>query len=229
MKRTTRILALMSIVICAIGMTSCLGSDDDNNSNVLTPEEVKGYLMTMNGSYKGKILMDYQVAPYETKTERDSVMEAPVYVSAADTLIRMDFPTHLLAHVITGQPQLKEAVAETEDIPLELRILLTKSNNEKYILFYPIPSHVLKFNVFMDGKTHFVTLTFATTLAHIYNTFYSQGEYVKADGTLAFYILPYAMTLDETTTVSITSSPMLFLGQKLMSVVLHCRHAQAYP
>jgi hypothetical protein len=119
-----------------------------------------------------------------------------------------------LANAISGDEKLKAAVAAAEEQTLDIKLVLVKTDNTQYYGFYPIPQNNFKFNVQFDDETHEVAVTFVSSLYHNYKTFYAEGWFSKETNEIMFYLLPSQVTLDKTTTMYLTTAPMLYVGKK---------------
>lgn len=215
MRTFTKILAMVLISICATSLTSCLGDNDDNNeSNFYTREEAAGILKTMSGYYTGKLYTECMASPLDAEVKKDSVMNLQVRVTANDSIAHFMMPVKLFANAITGNEKVREAVAASESQAIDFQLFLMKSKSNDYYVFLPVPMNKFKFNVFYDGASHEIEVTFASSTIYRYTNIYAQGEYGKTNRTLSFIFLPYQMVLDKTTTVSLVTSPMMYTGTK---------------
>ena len=213
MKKITRFFTLMIVSACACCMTACLGDDQDLESNVYTSAEAAQILRQMKGDYNGTFYIQYVEQTAESGIKRDSVLNVPLRLTDTDSIAHMYFPVKLLAKAISGNDKVKEAVAALDAQAFDIKVVLVKTTSSQYYAYYPVPLDNFTFNVNYEDKTHEVTLTFTSSLYHNYQYYYAQGQYYIADKAIAFYLLPRQMTLDGTTTVSLVSCPMLYVGE----------------
>lgn len=214
MKKITKFFTLMIISVCTCGMTACLGDDQDQESNVYTSTEAAQILKQMRGDYYGTFYIQHIDPTAENGVKGDSVLNVPLRLTDNDSIAHVSFPVKLLANAINGNDKLKEAVAALDALSFKLKVVLVKNSSSQNYVFYPVPLDNFTFNVNYEEETHEVTLAFASSLLHNYHYYYAQGQYSIADKSFAFYLLPKQMTLDGTTSVSLTTCPMFYVGEQ---------------
>ncbi len=212
------LLLVMATTMAFFSMTSCLNDNDDNESTTsLSPEETALYLRQMSGTAQGKTIMFYYAKSQQglDSLAKDSVMNTSISITAADSTARMNFPMKLIAHNIENNEKLKAALEEMDDQTLTARLLPYRTDqNDRLLGFYFLPQDGLSTEVvYADGEKHKLKLSFSSNTIVDGYTFTCIGGYMPSTRALSFYAMPYYLTLDEKSTITLKNSIMLFDGK----------------
>ena len=195
---------LFSILFCcltAVCVTSCLSSDDDNNSSQgLSKAEIAQCFLTVGGNYTGDLLY---LATSADGTERVDTLAGSWYIPTDSTLIINDFPGKVLAESVS-YPALKEALADAPNQMIKCRIGFVETSPIQFL----INPYTLEYQLHYDGDDHKVQIVFYT-----YNT-YSFGYYDATLEQLMMKIIYAALYVDGKETSYLNPSQIIFLSKK---------------
>lgn len=178
MKKFFFALSLMTVM----GLTSCL-SDDDNENQGLTPQEMSQYFNAIRGDYNGKLLFEVN-NPNDPKDYADTLDIA--WRVAADTTVVIDeFPQVVILDRIKDN-ELKEALAAAAPVQLKAQIGFFKSDFVSFLL-YP---YAAVYDIEYQGAMH------KASLAFWFNA-YSYGIYNPLDKLFEMQFVIAGLYLDD--------------------------------
>lgn len=198
MKKITFI-AIVGCIMSAISFTSC-NSDSDNTYNELTAAEIQQCFNATRGTYNGKMI--YAAENKANVADKYDTINIAWSIITDSTMTIYDFPTKALAEKITGNNELKEALANQPDQTLECAISYV---NATPIQFLVGPNN-LKFDLNYGGQSHKVEIRF-------YWNAYSFGQYSSSSkNPMQMQIWAAMLKLDgnETSYGITTSNPAQF-------------------
>lgn len=170
-----------------MGLTSCL-SDDDNENQGLTTQQVSQYFNAIRGNYNGKLL--YEVNnPNDPKDYADT-LDIAWRVDADTTVVIDAFPQVVILDRIKNN-ELKEALAEAAPVQLKAQIGFFKSDLISFLL-YPFAA---VYDIEYQGATH------KASLAFWYNT-YSYGIYNPLSKLFEIQLVIAGLYLDDNSNVN---------------------------
>ena len=170
--------------LAAVGLTSCL-SDDNNENQGMTREEVSQCFTAMRGSYTGKLLFESE----NPNNPNDYVDTLDIDWSVtADTMIVINqFPQATFLEQVQDST-LKAALAEAVPAQLEMDFGFYQATPISFVL-YP---HTINYNIEIDGVAH------KASLAFWFNS-YSYGYYDTTSRVFRMQVIMAALYLDEST------------------------------
>lgn len=196
MKKLINILPLFIIgMLVSLSMTSCIDNDDDTNG--LTENEIKTCIMTMSGSYSGKLYyFNKDIDKTKFPNQTDSIENMTVRFSYPESAFVIEtVPVKLFFKQLKGHDDLKAAADDYgyTDIKVKYVPYYLKSKYIRYYnqpetismnLFYGNVNHDIKIafmqnslGEWFDGQTHFQLFE-----AAIYDGYDSKGQPELLDG-----------------------------------------------
>ena len=113
---------LLAAGMVVMSLASCLGSDDDDEQEVMTPDKYRSYMTEMSGSYSG---MTYYFSQTPDGYKADSVGVSAQILGVGDSLINVtNVPAKLLARCVSDTV-MRKAVEKESDLRLQMKYYIT--------------------------------------------------------------------------------------------------------
>ncbi|MGN0282545.1 MAG: DUF4840 domain-containing protein [Prevotella sp.] len=164
MKKFTFI-AILGCLMAAASLTSC-NSDTDDSYQSLTAEQVQQCFLVTRGSYSGKMV--YNAENKANINDQTDTVSVNWEIINDSTMTIYNFPAQALAENITGNDELKEAIANQAPRSLKCAIAYVSVNPIQFVIG---PDNIT-YNVEYGGNSHAVEVRF------FWNA-YSFGQYVS--------------------------------------------------
>ena len=222
---------LLLLAVCAMamgGMTSCLGSDDDEGfDSRFTQEELNTYLAKLSGTYSGKLMFYYRGLNAEGTSDSlmlDSIENIKWTINRDSTIVIENFPDSIYNNAITGNSDFRKILANAPEKQLVCRYSpykgLTQANTVDYG-FFVLPDGTTKNNAVYtktqiqgeDGKLYEVEYGYVTYFVSGYYAYQANG-YLSATGDLNFMILMKDIQCPGTQGFMTEGYPVLLKGTK---------------
>jgi hypothetical protein len=200
MKRVNYLFAVCCLMAASV-FSSCLSSDDDNNTgNGLTKSQIDLCAATVRGDYQGQLI--YYSPDTNNPEDITDTLNIVWRIPNDSTLYVPNFPTRLLANQITYEP-LKLALMEQPDVPLNC-----------YIGFiYADPIEFLINPIVLDYDLHYANADHKVQVLFYYNSYDSFGRYDSSSRQLKLQIIEGAIYVDGMQTTYLSPIPFLFISQ----------------
>ena len=193
--KTTKLLTWMLACLMAATMTSCLGSDDDDNAKkTLSKSEIHQCYLQMSGDHSGKMYFTKSTLEYN---KLDSV-DVTWTVKSDSTMTVHNVPVKALTSMLT-KDDLKEVLNAKEDIDIELFYAIDNASPIEFMIL-PVST---KIPIFYAEQTRDANFTW------IINS-YSWGQ--LSAGKMRMQLVLYSVTLD-------SSSASFLSGQSPIVIV----------
>ena len=138
MKKIT-LLSLMVAMFAALSFTSC-NTGDDNSYTPLTKEQQDAYQRNMAGSYSNMMLIYQKKNASDVNNQTDSVETAcRIGLYADSTMTIANFPVAAMAEHISGNDDLKAAIAEQEPTNLRCKYVVQPQSTTTAAYIYACP------------------------------------------------------------------------------------------
>ena len=165
MKKFT-LIAILGCIMAAVSFTSC-NSDSDSSYQSLTPAEVQQCFLATQGYHNGKMI--YPSVNKANINDKNDTVQVSWAITTDSTMTIYNFPSKAVAEAISGNDELKNAIANHPSQAITCAI--------GYVYVTPIqfligPKNVT-YNVEYGGSSHKVELLF-------YWNNYSFGQYVAS-------------------------------------------------
>ena len=162
MKKLTFI-AFIGCIMAALSFTSC-NSDSDNSYQGLTEAEIQQCFLATRGLYNGKVV--FLAENKANVNDKKDTLNVNWEITTDSTMTIYDFPTKALAEKITGNDELKKALASQPNQTLDCAISYVNANPIQFLVG---PSN-LTYELNYGGQKHKAEIRF------YWNT-YSFGQY----------------------------------------------------
>lgn len=158
MKKITFI-AIVGCIMSAISLTSC-NSDSESSYKPLTAAEIQQCFNATRGNYNGKMI--YAALNKANVADKFDTISIAWSIINDSTMTIYDFPAKVLAEKITGNNDLKEALASQPDRTLKCAIayvyatpiqFLVGPENLTYELNYGDKKHKVEIRFYWDGSS----------------------------------------------------------------------------
>ena len=222
---------VLLFAVCAIamgGMTSCLGSDDDEGfDSRFTQEELNTYLTKLSGTYHGKLMFNYRghtKGGLRDSLILDSIENISWTVNRDSTIVIENFPDSIYNNAITGNSDFRKILANAPERRLSCRYSPYKGLNQFNIVdygFFVLPDGTTKNNAVYtktqipgeDGKQYEVEYGYVTYFINDYYAYQANG-YLSTTGNLNFMILMKDIQCPSTQSFTTEGYPVLLKGTK---------------
>lgn len=193
-KHLFSILALLCCGFMAIGLTSCLDSDDDDNS--LSPEQLHQAYLSVAGPHSGKLLY-YSPSPTSSTTNKVDTVATSWNISSDSIMTISRFPVSSIAPYVNNDA-LKEALAQVAPVTLRCYIGFTSNNPVTWLINPASPKLTLTYG----GQTHTVQIGFYANSTTSFGTAQSQAN----KGKMLMQIIVGAIFVDGTSSGDLTNN-----------------------
>ena len=163
MKKFT-LIAILGCIMAAVSFTSC-NSDSDSSYQSLTPAEVQQCFLATQGYHNGKMFPTY----YSNPTQKNDTVQVSWAITTDSTMTIYNFPSKAVAEAISGNDELKNAIANHPSQAITCAIGYVYATPIQFLIG---PKNVT-YNVEYGGSSHKVELLF-------YWNNYSFGQYVAS-------------------------------------------------
>ena len=172
--------------LAAVGLTSCLGDDDNNENTGLSQQEIGQCLTATKGNYTGKLLFEIE-NPNDRNDYADTLDIA--WSVTSDTMVVINqFPAQPILENIKDN-KMKEAMAAAAPTQLKSYMGFYQATSPIGFLLYPLTAD---FDIEYEGAPHKASLVFW------YNT-YSFGNYDTLTRVFQMQFMVAALYLDDST------------------------------
>ena len=138
MKKIT-LLSIMAAMFAALSFTSC-NTGDDNSYTPLTKEQQTAYQRSMAGSYSNMMLTYQKKNAADVNNQTDSVETyCQVSLYGDSTMTIANFPVAAMAEHISGNDDLKAAIAEQEPTTLRCKFVVQPQSTNTVAYIYACP------------------------------------------------------------------------------------------
>ena len=193
MKKFT-LIAILGCIMAAVSFTSC-NSDSDSSYKSLTPAEVQQCFLATQGYHNGKMI--YAAENKANIKDKNDTVQVSWAITTDSTMTIYNFPSKAVAEAITGNDDLKQAIANHPNQTISCAI--------GYVYLTPIQFLIgpknLTYTVEYGGSSHKVELVF------FWNN-YSFGQFAASSkNPMQMRILAAQMKVDgNVTSYGITTS-----------------------
>jgi hypothetical protein len=198
-------LKIFSVACCmaAVGLTSCIGDDNNNSSAGLTPSQIATCLNAVRGSHSGKM---YYYAPTTKNVNNTDSAEVSWTITTDSTMTIHDFPARALAQnidsVSNAGKELRAALQAAPDQDIECYIGFIKNSPIYWLINPKAPTYTVKTS---DGE-HKIQVAFYA------NNTYSSGFYNTSTKEFSMEIVEGAIYMDGNRTSYLTTdTPIVFI------------------
>ena len=194
------------LAVCTIamgGMTSCLGSNDDESfDSRLTEEELSAYLTKLSGQYSGKLMFYYRglnKAGTRDSMMLDSIENIRWVISRDSTIVIDNFPERVYNNAITGNADFRKILENAPEKQLVCHYSPYKGLTPNKIVdygFFSLPNGTLKNNAMYtktqitgeDNKQYEVEYGYVTYFTDGYYAYQANG-YLSATYDIDFMLV----------------------------------------
>lgn len=205
------ILWVLCPTLLLLFMASCLGNDDNKSSATLSEQEAAHYLKAAEGNYIGSAFIHYYTRNRFNMDSiaSDSVKYVDLRISAADSCGIITMPARLLAFTLSdGHDMLRKGLENGGYFTMKMKLAPYRITSDgTYYAFQFTPYEGLSFNVnYEDGSTHKVTMAYRYSTTFDSQLVNTTGIYGTQERALEFYLLPYTITVDDSSPIYLINS-----------------------